>query len=169
MYSCTTVKLPNRKGKDIVLSSDNFMQLNGIYTNNSSDSTGKRRNLWNNFETDSLNDYSGYKVSIFPNDLNSLKLKIFYEDSIVFVTMLGGHYKDGYFAIEREWTTEFIAGPAIWFLNNNIRYIGLDKNNNLVVLNSGNKLLILLMMFPVKLSKVQHENIYKRSKLVNVK
>ncbi len=138
------------------------MLLNGMYSNNSMDTSGK--NFWSNFENDTLLNYSDYKVTVTPSGLNTLKLKLYYEDSVVRILMLGGKYKNGYFITEREWITQPLAGPFMWFLNNNIRYIGLDKNNNLVVLNSGRKLLVMVMLLPIASTKVQYENKYKRIK-----
>ncbi len=165
--ACTSVKLGSRAGKDIVLNSENYMQLNGIYSNNCTDTSQK--NLWNSFESDSLGPYPDYKVVISPNDLNTLKVKILYEDSVVAVSVLAGHFKKGYFVVEREWTTVSILGPALWFLNNNLKYIGLDKSNNLVVLNAGRKVLVMLMLLPISIKKSQHENLYHRAKLVNMR
>ncbi|MDZ4756530.1 MAG: hypothetical protein SGJ10_00140 [Bacteroidota bacterium] len=160
-YSCATVKLAGRQDKDLVLNSDNFMTLNGIYANNSNDTS---KTFWSNFDSATIYKYNQYTVSITPNDLNTLKIKLNYEDSVVSVNMLGGHYKKGYFVVEREWTTDFIAGPLLWFLNNNLRYIGITKKNDLVILDSGGKLLVFLMMVPITSKKIQYESEFKRIK-----
>ena len=164
LYSCSSVNHLKRADKDIPLNSDIFMLLSGSYSNNSSDSTGHGHSFWKSFDTATCFNYTNYKITITVNDLNTLKLKLYYEDSVASVNMLHGHFINGYFVVDREWSTQVIGGPLLWYLTNNLRYIGINKNNNLVLLDGEKKVLVFLMLLPIQIKKMQYENEYKRIK-----
>lgn len=121
-------------------------------------------NLWPTFDENNIYSDSNYKVVIAPNELTSLKLKLYYKDSIVAVNIISGKYANGYFEIDREWSSHTMAGPLLYSITSKISCIGIDKNNNLVVLSAEKKVLMCLMMFPISLSKHQSENTYNRYK-----
>ncbi len=76
-----------------------------------------------------------------------------------------GKYRRGYFKMKRQYSTNFIAGPLLWILGDNFKYLGLTKDNKLIIIDSGNGGVMLFVIFPIFGSgSGQFENEYERIK-----
>jgi hypothetical protein len=74
-----------------------------------------------------------------------------------------GKYRRGYFKVKRQWDASFIAGPLLWVLGDNFKYVGLTEENKLVIINSGSGGVMLLVAFPIfGAGSGQFENEYER-------
>lgn len=147
--SCSTVRLKNRKGLDIHLDANSFDKLSGNYKNSKNDTTYLRRTLYNNFNYDTLYRHKDLIVNITSIDKNKIKLKVFDNETAIDSLTIKGKYRKGYFKARREVNANFIAGPLLWVLAENTKYIGLSNDNNLVIMNSGDCGYLLLIAFPI--------------------
>lgn len=147
---CSSVKLANRYGKDIELTSANFNQLTGKYSNTSLDTIHFNRTLIGNFQFDTLfKQKESSFVIIEPLDEKTLILKLIKSDINICALTVKGKFRKGYFKVKREWKASFIAGPLLWILGENLNYLGLTSENNLVLVNSGGSGFLLLIAFPI--------------------
>jgi hypothetical protein len=164
--ACSSVKLTSRYGKDIELTPTNFNQLEGKYSNISLDSVHYFRTLIGNFQFDTLfKQKESSFVIIEPLDNKTLNLKLFKADSNICELTVKGKFKNGYFKVKRQWTTSFIAGPLLWILGDNLKYLGLTNENNLVIVNSGGGGAMLLIAIPIfAAGGGQYENEYAKAK-----
>lgn len=164
--ACSSVKLTGRNEKDSVLNSNNYNQLKGRYSNISLDTIQYNHTLIGNFQFDTLFKQKEISfVTIEPIDDRTLNLKLFKSDSNICALTITGKYQNGYFKVKRQWNTSFIAGPLLWVLGENLKYIGLTKENNLVVANSGGSGVLLLTALPLFVAGGGHyENEYQRIK-----
>lgn len=147
---CSSLKLANRCGKDIQLTSANFNQLKGVYSNTSLDTIHFNRTLIGNFQFDTLfKQEKSSLVTIEPLDDKTININYFNADSNICALTVKGKFRKGYFKVKREWKVSFIAGPLLWILGENLNYVGLTSENNLVVVNSGGSGFLLLIAFPI--------------------
>lgn len=161
--SCSIVRLNSRKGLDIYLDTNTFDKLNGNYKNTLNDSLNYRRTVYSNFNYDSLFLQKDLIVSIRAIDKNKIALKLLDKASLIDSLTLKGTYRRGYFKTKREWNADFIAGPLLWIIGDNFKYLGLTKENKLVVINSGSAGVMLLVLFPIfSAGSGQFENEYER-------
>lgn len=180
LSSCSTVNLKVRKGKDIVISSTNYQKLKGTYENQLLDTIGLNftKTLFDNFTIGTYkkrqsdfytNFYTNFYTEIIPVDSFTLKLNFYKHEEILIKNelvksiTLKGELKNGYFKVKRQYPTKFIAGPLLWMLGEKQNYIGLTNDNNLVVLNSGGKGALFLIVVPFFVAKGDAHNYeYKR-------
>jgi len=172
--SCSTVNLTARKGKDFSLTSNEYLKLKGVYLNQSSDtsSTNFKRTLFENFTLDTLGrKQTGFYSDIIPIDDKTLTVnlyrhdKLYIQDKLIKSLTLKGKFKDGYFKVKRKYPTKFIAGPLLWVLGEHLSYIGLTKENNLVILDSGGAGILLLVVVPIFVAGGdRHDYEYTRTK-----
>ena len=163
--SCSTVRLKSREGLDIHLESNSFYKLRGNYKNSENDTLNFRKTLYSNFNYDSLYRQKDFVVNCTPIDKNTIKLKVLDKQTTVDSLIITGKYRRGYFKIKRQWSTSFIAGPLLWTLGDNLKYIGLTKENKLVIIDSGIGGVMLLVAFPIIANgSGQFENEYERTK-----
>jgi hypothetical protein len=146
--SCSTVRLKSRNGLDIHLDANSFDKLGGDY-NNSKIDTNFRRTLYSNFNYDTLNKQKDLIVSITPIDKNKIQLRLLANETAIDSLTIKGKYRKGYFKVRREVNAKFIAGPLLWVLAENTKYIGLTNDNNLVIIHSGGSGFLLLIAFPI--------------------
>lgn len=154
-YSCSTVNLTTRKDKDIWLNSKDYLKLKGIYSNQAKDSSNFRRSLFESFTLDTLGKrQNGFYIDIVPIDENTLTVNLYQhnetymQDDILRSITVKGKFKNGYFKVKRQYLTKFVAGPLLWVLGERQIYIGLTKENNLVVLDSGGKGVLFFVIVP---------------------
>ena len=86
-------------------------------------------------------------------------------ETIIESLTIKAKYRSGYFKIKRQWNSSFIFGPLIWELGDNFKYLGVTKENKLVIIDSGNGGVMLLVAFPIMGAgggQVEHE--YERIK-----
>lgn len=163
--SCSTVRLTNRNGKDKQLDVTSFDKLNGNYSNFTLDTNHINRTLFNNFKYDSVYKQKNLIVALTTIDKKTISLKLLDNGKFVDSVTIKGNYRNGYFKIRRQWNTSFIAGPLLWILGDNLKYLGLTNENNLVIVNSGGGGVMLLIAIPVfAAGSGQFENEYVRAK-----
>jgi hypothetical protein len=163
--SCTTIKLTNRAGRDIEITEDSFQKLEGTFSNISIDTNHRNRTLLSNFLTDSIYKNQELSLQIEAIDHKSILLKVWSYDTVVESIAVKGKFKRGYFKVRRQWNTSFIAGPLLWILGDDLKYLGITNTNNLLVINSGGGGLMLLIALPIfAAGGSQFENEYVRIK-----
>lgn len=149
VYSCSTVNFKSRKGKDQHLDAISFDKLSGEFKNSKNDTLYFYKTIYNNFKYDTLYSQKDFTVNFTPIDKNKIKLKLFDNETAIDSLTITGKYRKGYFKVRRQVNANFIAGPVLWVLAENTKYIGLTKDNNLVVLNSGGSGFLLLIAIPI--------------------
>ncbi len=147
--SCSTVRLKSRIDKDQYLDVNSFDKLSGDFKNSKDDTIYHYSTLYNNFNYDTLYRQKDLIVNFKPIDKNIIKLKVFDNETAIDSLTIKGKYRKGYFKVRRQVKANFIAGPLLWVLAENTKYIGLTKDNNLVVMNSGGSGFLLLIAFPI--------------------
>lgn len=147
--SCSTVRLKSRIDKDQYLDVNSFDKLSGDFKNSKDDTIYHYSTLYNNFNYDTLYRQKDLIVNFKPIDKNIIKLKVFDNETAIDSLTIKGKYRKGYFKVRRQVKASFIAGPLLWVLAENTKYIGLTKDNNLVVMNSGGSGFLLLIAFPI--------------------
>jgi hypothetical protein len=165
LSSCSTIKLSGRYGKDIEINQDNFQKLEGRFSNPGLDTNHRNRTLLSNFLTDSI--YKNQELCLQIETINhkSILLKVWSDDTLVESIAVKGKFKRGYFKVRRQWNTSFIAGPLLWILGDDLKYLGITNTNNLLVINSGGGGLMLLIAVPIfAAGGSQFENEYVRIK-----
>ena len=128
--SCSTIKVFNRREKDISLNSINSQKLNGKYSNRSLD-----KSLWQAFDDKmtSNKDLENATIQIQAVNKTQLSISLLLNDRLINQIKLKGAYKNGYFSIEGHLYASFKYGP-IWTLDMTKMYIGLSNENDLVLL-----------------------------------
>jgi hypothetical protein len=166
--SCRTIDLSSRNGKDLELNSTNYQQLSGTFSNTNAATDSSRyfhRTLMGNFENDSIYSRKGLSAVLLPVSPKTLSLKIYSKDSLISSLTLKGKYKSGHFKVRRRFTSSFISGPLFWVLAASFNYIGLTKENNLVILNSGGVGALFITILPIAVTGAdQSENTFQRIK-----
>ena len=158
IFSCSTVNLTARKGKDLQLNSNEYLKLKGTYSNQPIDTNrfSFKRTLYENFTLDTLGKRQpGFYAEILPIDEKTLTVnlyrhdKLYTQDELIKSVTLKGKFKSGYFKVKRQYPKKFIAGPVLWIFVEHLSYIGLTNDNNLVVLDSGGTGVLLLVVIPI--------------------
>ena len=146
LMSCSSIRLAGRVEKDISLT--NQEKLKGEFSKIDTFKNGKivKYDLFINLQNDKVLDF-----------------KLYYNDSLTRNEKLNGRIKRGYFKVKRRYMIDFIVGPLIWVLSDNIKYIGLTKENNLVIINSSSASLFLIVL-PIMVGGNQQEIEYFRIK-----
>ena len=161
--SCSTIKLKSRKGKDIHLDKSSFDTLSGSFKNTKNDTVHFQRTLFSNFDYDTVYNQKNLIVNFTPVDKHQIKLKVLDNEFTIDSLTIKGKYRRGYFKVRRQWDASFIAGPLLWVLGDNFKYVGLTKENKLVIINSGSGGVMLLVAFPIfGAGSGQFENEYER-------
>jgi hypothetical protein len=171
--SCSTVNLTPRKGKDLTLTPTDYLKLKGTYSNQLPDTNlyNFKRGLFENFTLDTTGKgQPGFYTEIIPFEKTlTVNLyrhdKIYIQDELIKSITLKGKFKSGYFKVKRKYPAKFIAGPLLWVLGEHQSYIGLTKENNLVVLDSGGTGVLLLVVVPFFVAGGdKHDYEYARTK-----
>ncbi len=165
LSSCSNVKLAGRVGKDIEINKGNFQKLAGTFSNAGLDTNHRYRTLSSNFLNDTIYFKEALSLQIEPIDQKSFTLNVWNEDKLMESFIVKGKFKRGYFKVRRRWNTSFIAGPFLWILGDDLKYLGITNTNNLVVINSGGGGAMLLIVIPIfAAGGGQFENEYVRIK-----
>lgn len=164
-YACSTINLSYRNGKDIKLGVHSLDKLDGDFFNMPQDTNHIGASFFNNFQHDSVYHQKNLKINVTAITNKTLSLKLFDNSTLVDSLIIKGKTQKGYFRIKREWSTDFIAGPLLWALVEEHKYVGLTKENDLVLINSGGNGIILLILFPFFAANGgQSTNQYHRTK-----
>ena len=157
LSSCSSVKLETRNGKDQQLTSSSFEKLNGTFSNLPADTNYLNRTLYCHFTNenkrkDSICSGVQYTVELLSTDSRSLTIALKTNETTVRKITLKGKYKEGYFKANRHISLHGLLGPLLWIFGENIIYIGLTNENNLIVINSGGAGALLIVAFPISIS-----------------
>jgi hypothetical protein len=152
--SCSTLNLATRKGKDLQLISSDFEKFNGTYLNISTDTNNLRLPLYCNFtkgkqSKDTLCRRKQYDVKVLSDGPKNLTLELNDNGITIQKVTLKGKYKNGYFKVKRQLVFKWAFGPLVWVFEEHINCIGLSKNNNLVVLDSGGVGVLFIVAIPI--------------------
>lgn len=163
--SCSSIKLESRIGLDIQLNANSFDKLNGDYKNSNQDTSKSNKSLYNNFNYDSIYKQKHLIVNFTSIDKHKIKIKVLDKETVIDSLTLKGKYRRGYFKIKRQWSTSFLAGPLLWMLAEDLKYLGLTKENKLVIIDSGGGGVMLFIAFPIfAAGHGQFENVYEQAK-----
>ena len=158
LYSCSPLNhFKDRKGKDEVLTDNNYKLLDGKYLNSSIESYYK---IGTHLSNDKIYRAKDSTVQFHPLDNKTIRLDFYHTDSITSSITVKGKYKHGYFKINK-YPINFIAGPLLWAIGNDINYIGLTKSNNLVLLNYSVGALFIVIL-PISIAGDQGEPEFRR-------
>lgn len=151
LASCSVIRVKGRAAKDQQLDATNYQQLNGTFSMGLTDSTANfyERPLWMHFSSDTLIDPHNWKVKLKAPHAKTLQVSIYQNDSLVDETRVKGRFHNGYFKTRRQFRANGIAGPLLWVLTEDFKYVGLTNENNLIVLNSGGSGFLLLVAIPM--------------------
>jgi hypothetical protein len=133
--SCKQVQYAHRKNLDIPINETNYYQLKGIYQNKTIDTNQKNNSFSNQFLENNYSTIDSFELQ--PINNKKLLLRFFNNSTIIDSLTIKGKFKDGYFKVNRLFYSSFIVPPIIWMFGHNIKLIGLQHNQNLVVLHSG--------------------------------
>lgn len=165
VYSCSSVRLNNRKDSDIYLDANSYNKIGGNYNNLKVDTIKSYRSLYSNFNFDSIYKQKNIIINFDPINKNTINLKVINNGKAIDSLSIKGKYRRGYFKMRRNWNINFIAGPFLWIINDNIKYLGLSKDDNLIILNSGSGGVMMLVAFPIFATQsTPFENEYIRIK-----
>lgn len=145
LCACSNIRLNKRKGLDLHLEKRNYLQLSGTYQNISS----SKRTCYGLFKEDSLFRKHDYTIKLVPINKNKLLIKLVDSPFEIDSVLLKGKLRRGYFKIKPQWQVQGIAGPFLWILSDQVTYVGLNKENKLVTLDSGYGGVMFLLAFPV--------------------
>lgn len=146
--SCSTVNLKARKGMDVELTATDYEKLKGSFSNTPIDTAYYYHTLYRNFRNDTTGTkQKQYTLEITPVSANRMTLKLSHNDVPIKTLNLKGKFKNGYFRVKRKFSAEMLFGP-IWGLTEHLNYIGLSKENNLVVFDSGGVGFTMVTIFP---------------------
>jgi hypothetical protein len=164
--SCRTINLTTRKGKDKMLGATDFSKFNGVYANIPTHTVALQKTLFCAFtkgDKDTVCRQKKYEVKLVSDHPEKLTLHLQNEGVTLKSLTLKGKYKKGYFKINRQLIFDGILGPLFWVFGSNTSYIGLTRDNDLVVLNSGGTGVLFILVMPISVSGNDQENMeYKR-------
>lgn len=147
--SCSTIHLKDRKEKDKYLSSSSYDELNGSYNNLKHEATTLHKTLLSNFDHESPHNQKDLIVKVDTPNENTIVLSVVDNETVIDSLIIKGRYRRGYFKLRREWRSNFIAGPLLWVLASKMKYIGLSKENQLVIIDDGGGGTMFLVVFPI--------------------
>lgn len=149
VLSCSTIRLQGRKGLDRPMDGNNFLYLSGDFKNMNTDTIRACKTLFGNFSNGNNCYENQRRVNITVIDKNNLELKKIDHNIVVGSVIIKGKFRHGYFKMKRQWVANFHVGPLLWVLGDNIKYIGITKENNLVILDSGSGGILFLVVLPI--------------------
>lgn len=148
-FSCSTVNLTNRKGKDAQLSESSYHQLEGVFQNGTIDSLPKRYALYSQLKYDTAHQFEHLKVRVTPIDASSIRFELLENDEVLDSLTLEGKFRGGYFKANKKRNVNFIAGPLLWIVSDNFKCLGLTKGGDMVMINSGGSGIMWLVILPI--------------------
>lgn len=151
LFSCQSVRLSKRTGKDLYLTKDS-KALNDTFKNNTIDSSSyTAASIWQRL---SNKDYKAeYLVNTTVNlnivDQNHLHAKLLLGDIVLEERILKGKFKRGYFAVNNRLKASFTAGPLLWAFAGFKIHLGVTKENELILFesNAGSTVILVLPIF----------------------
>lgn len=146
-FSCSTLRLSERKDKDISLNSNNANELIGSY-----------------YRIDTLKGViDTTRILIETLTKNQLIYRYYNSDTPMARIICKGRFKNGYFKVMPSWEVNFILGPLFWILQDNAFCIGLSKSHELVFIKAYTGGVAFLLIAPVGAAGGgQYEKIFTR-------
>lgn len=138
----------------------NYQSLNGVYLKIPSDTLAKTESVFEHFAKDSL-PQKDLSIKISCADSKRVTVEYLAGRSVFKTLLLRGRYKKGFFEVKRKLSFTFPAAVLFWGIRRELVYIGLDKNNDLLVINdSGGTAMVLVI--PIGGSGGEYNEIFKR-------
>ncbi len=167
LSSCSTVvSLATRSEKqDVSLNAANFSKLNGTFLNQPMKEYGTNQTVLSGIGKNKLWEQKGAYVNLSPINQRKIKYKLFDTDSILINSgTLKGRYKNGYFKIKPQWKAEPALGIMIWTIEDHTTYIGLNNQNNLIIVRAEPVWHVFALVIPVWAGgqNGQNDNEYQR-------
>ncbi len=130
ILSCGSVK--SISNNDFHLSKASKNKLDGIYSIKNLDSLHHKMTLLNHFkEIDSKVSIDNVKLTTLNN--KTIKVICISGEKSIDSLIINGKYKNGYFKIKNKIKADFIAGPLLWTLNSDRKYIGIKNSESLII------------------------------------
>jgi hypothetical protein len=134
LHSCSTIDTKIRNDKsDIKLNESNRNQLNGTYKIYDTKNQISLPFIIGKSKFETVQDGSIKLESI---DEKKIAVTIMKNDSIIESYILKGKFKNGYFIKKTKFTAEFPFGPLLWGLGNYKNALGINNENNLIILEN---------------------------------
>lgn len=144
--SCSSIRNQTKKDVGLTKTDGNFTFLTGCHTENSLSSQILFRLLTNSkdqFDT----TFSKYSVCISPINKRHLQVNLNQDSSILSSHIIKVRYSNGSFK-KRRWKSKFMFGPVFWSLTDQLTQIGINKENELVVIcTTGGQLMFFFFPF----------------------
>lgn len=146
-FSCSTLRLSERKDKDISLNSINANKLIGSY-----------------YSIDTIKGAIDTTTIVIETvNKNQLIYRYYNSDTPMTRIICKGRFRNGYFKVRPSWEVNFIFGPLFWILQDNAFCIGLSKSHELVFLKAYSGGVAFLLVAPVGAAGGgQYEEIFNR-------
>ena len=161
LFSCSSYKFKYREGKDLKLTKNNSEELNGSYMDAPIDSLYYSKNFFEHFNTDTLLENKQCNFEIKVLDEKHLKVELIEDGNVIDSIIIKGKYSKGYFKLKKTFSAEFVLGPILWGIGDDIKYIGLTKSKDIVLLNAYGGVMFLVIM-PLRGAESSSFNIYRR-------
>ena len=151
LFSCRSVRFSGRTGKDINLSEDNEA-INHSFNNNTIDSIPYTpSSIWQRLNNKTYRpEYLLHTTVKFTTlDKKHIHASLLLGDQVLEERMLKGKFKKGYFALNSRLAASFTAGPLLWAFAGFKTYVGVTKENNLILFetNAGSTVILILPIF----------------------
>ena len=154
LFSCVSLDLKTRKGKDIEVNESNFNVISQTINYLSIDSIQLAQLF---LEKNDWIIYDSVEIkSIYPD---ILIFNFFQEDSIIKKYEKKISFENGYVVLTKESKNTFEAGPFLWTNSDFIRYLGITSNKDIVLLTYTGGTMFCLF-FPIMAANTQGELIY---------
>ena len=149
LYSCRSIDLSSRRGKDYSSNSTNISILNGIYIN-SPDSASDLYSAWQRLDNKTLSIPNDSYIQIKVLSERKLQATLLSQNKSIDEKILKGKNKKGYFVLRNRYKAKLNFGPFLWTFAGFKIYLGVTKENNLILLesNAGTTIVLILPVFP---------------------
>jgi hypothetical protein len=149
--SCQSIHFAGRNGKDLNLSENNSA-INHTFNNNTIDSTPyTSSSIWQRLSNKTYkSEYLLHTtVELTMLDKKHIRASLFLGEKTLEERILKGRFKRGYFALNNRLKTAFTAGPLLWEFAGFKIYLGVTKENNLILFetNAGSTAVLILPIF----------------------
>ncbi len=161
LFSCKSLHIRSREGKDLHLTSRDTTPLKGTYINFNSDDSSHLYTLWKRLNyKKNIEDPHG-EIEIEPIDERNLRFSFLRDNKVVGETILKGHYRKGYFKLRDRYRAKMHFGPVLWSFAGFRIFLGVNEDGHLVLLES-NAGVSIVGIFPVFSAGGRHDFKYRK-------
>lgn len=151
LSSCSTISKIDRTGLDIYIEDTNYYKINGKFSNignfRSGPVSGSVYNIFYAAKTFHKRiDNNITSVTIKAINEKKIELSFLQGDSILKKKILRGKFENGYFSVNTGYSILNPLFPVLWGPTNYKRILGITKNNDLVILDTRNAIVVLLVI-----------------------